>query len=120
MTFRRHTKRVLIAVAGGLVVLLGIVAIPYPGPGWLIVFLGFGILASEFAWAQRVLDYIKGKYDGWQEWLRRQPRPIQWAFLLATAVVVIVTVWLLNGYGFVDSILHLHQPWAHSPIPFFK
>jgi uncharacterized protein (TIGR02611 family) len=53
-------KRVLIGVAGGFVTLLGVVALVAPGPGWLIIFTGLGILATEFAWAARALTKARG------------------------------------------------------------
>jgi len=49
-------KRVLVGVAGGFVTLIGVVALVAPGPGWLIIFTGLGILATEFAWAARALN----------------------------------------------------------------
>jgi uncharacterized protein (TIGR02611 family) len=52
-------KRVIVGVIGGLVTLVGVVALVAPGPGWLIIFTGLGILASEFAWAARVLSSAK-------------------------------------------------------------
>ena len=60
---KRQTKKVIIGNVGGVVLLVGIVAIPYPGPGWLIVFSGLAILSTEFAWAKRILHYSRGKYD---------------------------------------------------------
>lgn len=113
------SKRILTGVVGGVVLLAGIVMIPYPGPGWLVVFAGLGILATEFQWARRTLDYAKGKYDGWQDWLMRQHFWLKAVFWCLTFLVVVVTVWLLNGYGFTDEILHLHLPWLHSPLSFF-
>jgi uncharacterized protein (TIGR02611 family) len=53
-------KRVLVGVVGGLVTLLGVVALIAPGPGWLIIFTGLGILATEFAWAARALTKARG------------------------------------------------------------
>jgi uncharacterized protein (TIGR02611 family) len=53
-------KRVLVGVIGGVVTLVGVVALVAPGPGWLIIFTGLGILATEFAWAARVLAHAKG------------------------------------------------------------
>ncbi len=64
----RRLKRIFVGIGGGLVVIIGIIAIPYPGPGWLIVFAGLAILATEFEWAQRILDKAKGEYDKWQAW----------------------------------------------------
>ena len=53
-------KRILVGFVGGLVTLIGVVALVAPGPGWLIIFTGLGILASEFAWAARVLTSARG------------------------------------------------------------
>jgi uncharacterized protein (TIGR02611 family) len=53
-------KRVIVGVIGGLITLIGVIALVAPGPGWLIIFTGLGILASEFAWAARVLSSAKG------------------------------------------------------------
>lgn len=53
-------KRIFVGVVGGLITLIGVVALIAPGPGWLIIFTGLGILASEFAWAARVLTSAKG------------------------------------------------------------
>ena len=38
--------KVLIGIVGGLVVIIGLVLVPLPGPGWLVVFIGLTILAS--------------------------------------------------------------------------
>ena len=52
-------KRVIVGALGGVITLLGVVALVAPGPGWLIIFTGLGILASEFAWAARLLRQAK-------------------------------------------------------------
>ncbi|CAN5253216.1 TIGR02611 family protein [soil metagenome] len=67
------TYRTAVGVTGALVVLAGIVMIPLPGPGWLVVIAGLAILASEFAWARRLLDFTKAKVWAWSEWTMRQP-----------------------------------------------
>jgi len=113
---KKSSRKAAIGVIGGIILIAGIVMIPYPGPGWLVVFVGLGILAQEFTWAERLLDYAKNKYDAWQEWLRRQPRTVQAVFLVVTCIVVILTIWLLNGYGLLNDWLHLHQDWVDSPL----
>jgi uncharacterized protein (TIGR02611 family) len=112
---KRHSKRVAIGSIGGLVLVVGIIAIPYPGPGWLIVFAGLAILATEFTWAQRLLDFAKGKYDAWAEWLKRQKLPIRLAVLTVTGLVVVVTLWLVNAFGLVNDWLNLPFDWIRSP-----
>lgn len=112
----RRGRRAGIALLGGIVLLLGIVAIPYPGPGWLIVFAGLGILATEFEWAKRLLDYARVKYDAWQVWLKNQPMLIKVVFWTLTAVIVVTTIWLLNGYGLINALLNLGLDWVESPL----
>lgn len=113
---KRHTKRVLIGVVGGLVLMIGIILIPYPGPGWLIVFAGLAILATEFDWAQRLLVHVREQYENWMAWLKRQHLIVKLLVLGFTGIVVIVTVWLLNGYGLIDNWLGLNLDWVHSPL----
>lgn len=112
----RRGRRVGVAIVGGLVLLVGVVTIPYPGPGWLIVFAGLGILATEFDWARRLLGYTRGKYDSWQEWLRKQSMTVKVMFWLMTALVVVTTIWLLNGYGLLSDLLNLELDWIKSPL----
>lgn len=113
---KRHTKRIGIGIVGGLLLVVGIIAIPYPGPGWLIVFAALAILATEFTWAQRVLGYARSRYDAWEEWLKRQRPAVKVFFWLLTAAVVVMTLWLLNAYGLIEQFLQLNQPWLHSPL----
>jgi uncharacterized protein (TIGR02611 family) len=55
----RSTKRLAIFVVGMGVVVVGIVMIPAPGPGWLVVFAGLALLATEFTWAELLLERAK-------------------------------------------------------------
>lgn len=112
---KRRAKRTGVGIVGGIVLIVGIVAIPYPGPGWLIVFAGLGILATEFEWAQRLLDYAKSRYDAFQAWVARQNCAVKAAIWSITALIVIATVYLLNGYGILDNLFSLGQDWLHSP-----
>ena len=110
-----RTRRTIIGIAGGIVLLAGIITIPYPGPGWLIVFAGLTILAQEFTWAHRLNMYARERYDRWNDWIKKQHWTVRAVTLLGTAAVVVMTLWLLNTYGIIDDILHLGQHWLHSP-----
>jgi uncharacterized protein (TIGR02611 family) len=59
----RHTKRVVIAVVGITVILIGIAFFVLPGPGLLIIIVGLAILATEFAWAQGLLHKARERYE---------------------------------------------------------
>ncbi|MEV6946411.1 TIGR02611 family protein [Streptomyces sp. NPDC051172] len=48
-------------VVGLAVVVAGIVMLPLPGPGWVVIFGGMAIWATEFVWAQLVLRWTKRK-----------------------------------------------------------
>lgn len=52
----RSAKRVAVAVVGGVLVGVGLVLMVLPGPGLLVIALGFAVLATEFAWARRALE----------------------------------------------------------------
>ncbi len=112
----QRTRKIGTAIVGGFVLVAGIIMIPYPGPGWLVVFAGLGILSTEFEWAKRTLHYAKGKYDAWQEWLKRQSPVLRATFWILTALVVVVTIWLLNGYGILNQLLGLGWDWVQSPL----
>jgi uncharacterized protein (TIGR02611 family) len=117
---KRQAKRTTIAILGGVVLLVGIIAIPYPGPGWLIVFSGLAILATEFPWARKLLTKARGEYNKWQDWLKHQSLTVRLVVVSFTAVVVVLTLWLFNMYGMIDQLLGLHMPYLHSPLGIFK
>lgn len=55
----RSTKRIVVLVVGLALVVGGIVLLVLPGPGLLVVIAGLAVLASEFAWAEFLLDKAK-------------------------------------------------------------
>jgi hypothetical protein len=52
----RNAKRLMVFILGVAVLLAGAAMLVLPGPGVLVIILGLVILATEFAWAERVLD----------------------------------------------------------------
>ena len=113
----RLTYRIVIGVLGTIVLAAGILAIPYPGPGWLIVFAGLGILATEFTWARRTLAYTRAKYDLWTAWLGRQSTAVRVLVLGLTGLIVVATLYLLGAFALFAGWLGLEQwTWLQSPI----
>lgn len=54
-----QVKKVFRVVAGFTLLALGAVMLITPGPGWLTIFFGLGLLAAEFVWARRLMDRLK-------------------------------------------------------------
>jgi uncharacterized protein (TIGR02611 family) len=82
--------RILVAVVGTLMVLIGLVLVPAPGPGWLIVITGLAVLAGEFAWARRLLHFTRDKLSAWTRWLFRQPLVVRAGFGLLGFVTLVL------------------------------
>jgi uncharacterized protein (TIGR02611 family) len=87
--------RIVVGVVGLVIVVIGLLMVPFPGPGWLVVFLGLAIWASEFAWAQRLLHRAKRMLKHWNEWLRPQTWWVKGLALLLTMVAVAAIFWLM-------------------------
>lgn len=58
MTYKA-ARRIVVAVVGATVVLLGIVMIVTPGPALVVIPVGLAILAIEFTWARRWLKRLR-------------------------------------------------------------
>lgn len=66
----RVTYKIVIALAGVIVIIIGLLLVPLPGPGWLVVFMGFAILGLEFPAAKRVHAYALAKAHALLAWYR--------------------------------------------------
>ena len=59
----QQTKRFLKILFGFTLLVLGVVMIVTPGPGWLVIAVALGVLAAEFVWARQLLDHMKEQGD---------------------------------------------------------
>lgn len=48
-------RKLIIAIIGGTVLLIGVALIVLPGPAFIVIPIGLAILATEFAWARRAV-----------------------------------------------------------------
>ena len=74
----RHRRRVssgrfglgtVLYIVGGVAIMtVGIVAVPGPGPGWLIFFLGFGLITGEFLPFARFMDWAEVRLRRLARW----------------------------------------------------
>ena len=97
--------RLAVGVVGLIVVAAGLVAVPAPGPGWLIVFLGVTIWASEFEWAQRLLHFGKGVLASWTGWIEASPWWVRVGVALGTAAVVAAIFWAYLAWQGAPTLL---------------
>lgn len=107
--------RFLVALLGGLVLAVGVVLVPYPGPGWLIVFGGLAILSTEFRWARVVLTFLRRRYDAWRAWIRHRHWTIRVFTYALSAAIVLATLWALNAFSLVAGWIGVERPWLRSP-----
>lgn len=107
--------RVLVLVLGVAIVIGGLILVPLPGPGWVIVFFGVAVLATEFDPAQRLLDWGKEVLRRWNDWVQAQPRWVQGLLGLVTAAFVLAVLWsvmrLTGVPGFVPATI---TDWLHA------
>ncbi|MEV8325404.1 TIGR02611 family protein [Kitasatospora sp. NPDC056731] len=101
------TWQVAIFLAGLAAVVLGVIMLPLPGPGWVVIFLGMGVWATEFDWARLVLRWSRRKVA---EAARRAMDPrVRRRNLTVTAIglaaVVGIGGWYFARYG-------LDVPWT--------
>jgi len=61
-------RKLIVAVIGGTVLVIGIALIVLPGPAFIVIPIGLAILATEFAWARRAVTRGKAM-------LRTGPQP---------------------------------------------
>lgn len=91
----RRLYRIAVGALGLVIVLGGLALVPLPGPGWVIVFVGVGVWASEFEWARRLRHWGHGVLRAWTDWMRTQPWWVNVLVGLATLVVVLALFYLL-------------------------
>ncbi len=71
----RWARRIVVAVFGGTILLIGIAMIVLPGPAIVVVPLGLGVLGLEFAWARHWLRKLRATASGMVDRVRRRRQP---------------------------------------------
>ncbi|MEE1771056.1 TIGR02611 family protein [Streptomyces sp. JV185] len=93
-------------VVGLAVVVAGIIMLPLPGPGWLVIFGGMAIWATEFVWAQLVLRWTRRKVT---EAAQRALDPkVRRRNIILTSVGLVIIVVLVGIYVWKFGIT---MPW---------
>ncbi len=92
----RMAWRLIIGFIGGGVTVFGAVLLVAPGPGVLVLLAGLGILATEFAWAGRIMMHTKQMASKAAE--RTGMKPWVKYFLVAGGAVFSIIAILIYHY----------------------
>ena len=86
-------RKAWVTVVGWLLVVIGLLAIPFPGPGILILLAGLVLLSREYAWAERRAEPVRRKaISGVKQSVSTYPRLLLTA--ASATAVVLVGVWV--------------------------
>lgn len=98
-------KRGVVAVLGGLLTLAGIALLVLPGPGFVLVAAGLAVLATQFEWAKKPLDYAKSKAEQGVEEVRRSKVRAAFATLCGIVLAAIGAAALAGvDFPFVNAL----------------
>lgn len=69
----KNVKRIIIGVIGTTILLIGLALIVLPGPAFIVIPVGLAILATEFAWAKRLLKRVKQQVEHRKNSFKNKP-----------------------------------------------
>ena len=74
---RPRVRKMIVGVIGATVILFGLALVILPGPALVVVPLGLAILATEFAWARRLIKRGGTAWEVARRWQWRRKEPIE-------------------------------------------
>ncbi len=94
---RAHVAiRVARMSAGSAVLIAGAILLPLPGPGWVVIAIGLGILSKDVAWAERTLDRVRRRLPAGED--GRISKPVLYGSIaFAMATMAVSTWWSFSG-----------------------
>lgn len=93
MSVGRSVKQIIAAVAGGLLVIVGVVLLVLPGPGLLLVLAGLVVLASQFPALERFVEPVRRQAMKAAEESVASPLRIAGSVLAGLALIAAGIVW---------------------------
>lgn len=93
MGIGKQAKRILITVAGGILLVVGVLLLVLPGPGLLLVLAGLLLLASEFPALERYVDPVRDRAMKAAEDSVSSPLRIAGSVLAGLALLAAGIVW---------------------------
>ncbi|MBX3388133.1 MAG: PGPGW domain-containing protein [Phycisphaeraceae bacterium] len=106
---RRNSKRLWILIAGTAVIIFGIIIAPLPGPGPVILVpIGLGILATEFAWARKLQLELRRRASPFENATRNvASRTPRWVVIPA-----LLLYWCIPAALTSFTLLHAGAIWS--------
>ena len=109
-------KRIVLEVVGWLLVVVGLAAIPLPGPGLLILFGGLALLSQQYEWAEKRVEPVKERaVKAARESVETVPRIII-STLLGLALIGLGVLWIWHpaapGWWPIDDQWWLWGGWG--------
>jgi hypothetical protein len=89
----RSVKRVLVAVSGAVLLVVGVVLLVLPGPGLLLVLAGLLVLASEFPAVERYVEPVRTRAMKAAEQSVASPLRIAGSVTVGVLLVAAGVVW---------------------------
>lgn len=107
-----------VGAVGTLMILCGAVMVPLPTPGfgWILIFLGLGLMSTEFAWAKTLTHWVRRGYDMVRHWFARRSTAERVSMISALVVLVIGVMWLSGMMGTAASWAGVEHSWWSGPI----
>lgn len=102
-----------LALIGFIVLLAGAIMIPFPGPGWLLVFTGVGILAIRYNAARSLLFSGAKTYDSFYAWANDKGIVVK-SLLFAITCIFTTGFFILSYYFFAPEFIANSLPFPTS------
>ncbi|WP_372669565.1 PGPGW domain-containing protein [Amycolatopsis kentuckyensis] len=93
MGLGKQAKRILITVAGAILLVVGVLLLVLPGPGLLLVLAGLLLLASEFPALEKYVDPVRDRAMKAAEESVSSPLRIAGSVLAGLALLAAGIVW---------------------------
>jgi uncharacterized protein (TIGR02611 family) len=95
---RSRFIRIPFAIAGFVVLLVGVIMLFTPGPGWAVIVFALALLALEFVWAERALERVIDQMERASDQVTKGSRVrravvIGIGVLAAVGAVAVVVLW---------------------------
>ena len=90
---RSVATRLFRITAGSFITVLGVILIPLPGPGLLVVAIGLGVLSRDVAWADRLLQIVRRRLPSDSE--GRLPRSTIATIVVLALAGITFSIWVV-------------------------